>query len=250
MQNQVDPESGCGNGVSASKADGKGQNIVIACRVMEPELSHVVSQEGRDNEGTRIVYLEHALHRTPDKLLIRLREKIGRLACPGSRIVLGYGLCARGIEGIAAGAAQVVIPRCHDCIALFLGSPDRYLEVFRNRPGTYYLTAGWIAGQQDPLALIEEHVPRYGRKTAQWIIEEELRNYTHIALIDTGVGEMASLRARAMENAALLKKGYEEIEGSLAYFRELLHGPHADGRFIHLRPGEELSQGMVISNIK
>ena len=56
---------------------------------------------------------------------------------------------------------------------------------------------------------------------------------------------MAPLRARAMENAAVLKKQYKEIPGSLAYFRELLRGPYGEEKFIRLRPGEKFTQAMV-----
>ncbi len=146
--------------------------------------------------------------------------------------------------GVTARQQGLLIPRCHDCIALFLGSPSRYQEVFREKPGTYYLTPGWIAEKKDPLGVLEEYVPKYGRETAQWVMEEELKHYTHIALIDTGVEEMAPLRERAMENAAVLKKQYEEIPGSLDYFRELLRGPYTEEKFLRLRLGERFTQEM------
>jgi len=212
---------------------------------MEPELAHVVAEKNGEDDGTDILYLEQALHRTPAKLLGQLQEKIDQFARTASRIVLGYGLCAKGIVGVTAGESELIIPRCHDCIALFLGSPNRHLEIFREKPGTYYLTPGWVAEKKDPLGIIEEQVPRYGRETAQWVIEEELKHYTHISLIDTGVAEMAPLRARAMENAAVLKKQYEEIPGSLAYFRELLRGPYTEEKFLRLRLGEKFTQEMV-----
>jgi hypothetical protein len=75
-------------------------------------------------------------------------------------------------------------------------------------------------------------------------LRRELKHYTHIALIDTGVEEMAPLRERAMENAAVLKKQYEEIPGSLDYFRELLHDPYTEEKFIRLRLGEQFTQEM------
>ena len=212
---------------------------------MEPELAHDVAEKNGEDDGTDILYLEQALHRTPAKLLGQLQEKIDQFARTASRIVLGYGLCAKGIVGVTAGESELIIPRCHDCIALFLGSPNRHLEIFREKPGTYYLTPGWVAEKKDPLGIIEEQVPRYGRETAQWVIEEELKHYTHIALIDTGVEEMAPLRARAMENAAALKKQYEEIPGSLEYFRELLRGPYSEEKFLRLHPGEKFIQEMV-----
>jgi len=234
------------NLVSGGEAEQKGRRVIIACRIMEPELTHLLSEKSKARDGTDIVYLEQDLHRTPDKLRVQLQEKIDQAArTSASSIVLGYGLCAKGITGITERQPELIIPRCHDCIALFLGSPKRYLEIFRKRPGTYYLTPGWIAAKKDPLGLIEEYVPRYGRKTARWVVEEELKHYSHIALIDAGVAGVAQLRMRAMENATVLKKEYEEIPGSLAYFRELLRGPYRAEKFIRLRPGEQFTQEMV-----
>jgi hypothetical protein len=231
--------------VSVGDVKGQVRNVIIACRVMEPELSYLVAREKRDVNGTEIIYLEQALHRTPDKLIVTVQQKI-RQEMPGAaKIVLGYGLCAKGIVGGAAKDTELIIPRCHDCIALFLGSPDCYLERFRENPGTYYLTPGWVAEKNDPLGIIEENVPRYGRETAHWVMEEELKHYTHIALIDTGVEEMAPLRARAMENASVLKKRYEEIPGTLDYFRELLRGPYRDEKFLRLGPGEKFTQELL-----
>ena len=201
--------------MSEDEAERNGRSIIIACRVMEPELSYLLSEKNGADDRTDILYLEQALHRTPDKLLVKVQEKIDQVARTASRIVLGYGLCAKGVVGVTAWTSELIIPRCHDCIALFLGSPNRHLEIFREKPGTYYLTPGWVAEKKDPLGIIEEQIPRFGRETARWVIEEELKHYTHIVLIDTGVEEMAPLRARAMENAAVLKKQYEEIPGSL-----------------------------------
>jgi hypothetical protein len=230
--------------MAVESASRKGRRVVIACRVMEPELNHVLAEGGEGDEGVEIVYLDQLLHRTPGKLLDLVQQKIDEVAQTASRIVLGYGLCSNGVVGVTARQQGLIIPRCHDCIALFLGSPGRYQEIFRSKPGTYYLTPGWIREQKDPLGIIEEYVPKYGRDTARWLIEEELKHYTHIALINTGVDEMAPLRARAMENATVLKKEYEEIAGSLDYFRELLHGPYTDEKFLRLRLGEKFTQEM------
>ncbi len=219
----------------------KRRGVVIACRVMEPELNQVLAEGG---EAVEILYIDQALHRTPAKLLDQLQEKIDEVAPAASRIVLGYGLCSNGVVGVTARQQGLWMPRCHDCIALFLGSPSRYQDVFREKPGTYYLTPGWVAEKKDPLGVLEEYVPRYGRETAQWVIEEELKHYTHIALINTGVEVMEHLRARAMENATFLKKQFEEISGSLDYFRELLHGPYTEEKFLHLQPGEKFTQEM------
>jgi hypothetical protein len=229
--------------MAVESAGRKGQRVVIACRVMEPELSQALAEGVEDVE---IFYLDQSLHRTPGKLLGLVQEKIDQAARMASRIVLGYGLCSNGVVGVTARQQGLLIPRCHDCIALFLGSPSRYQELFREQPGTYYLTPGWVAEKKDPLGVFEEYLPRYGRETALWVIEEELKHYTHIALIDTGVKVMTSVRERAMENAAVLKKQYQEIPGSLDYFRELLRGPYTEEKFLRLRLGEQFTQEMFL----
>ncbi len=225
----------------AEANSGKERRVVIACRVMEPELRQVQAESG---EAAEILYLDQALHRTPAKLLGQLQERIDQAAPRASRIVLGYGLCSNGVVGVTARRQGLLIPRCHDCIALFLGSPSRYQEVFRQKPGTYYLTPGWIAEKKDPLGILAENTAKFDRETAEWVMEEELKHYTHISLIDTGVEEMAPLRERARENAEILKKQYEEIPGSLEYFREIVSGPYSDDKFLCLASGEAFTQEM------
>jgi hypothetical protein len=164
------------------------------------------------------------------------------------RIALGYGLCSNGIVGVRAPEQGLIVPRCHDCIAFFLGSPKAYLDDFHSRPGSYYLTPGWIAEKKDPLSIIEEdYVPRYGRETAEWAKREELKHYTHIVLVDTGVADLESMRAVAKENARFFKMEYLEIEGkSREFFNKLAFGPYASDEFIYLKPGEEITQEMFI----
>ena len=220
---------------------GGGKRVVIACRVMEPELRKVQA-ESRDE--VEIVYIDQALHRTPAKLLVQVQEKIDLAADRASGIVLGYGLCSNGVVGVTARRQGLVIPRCHDCIALFLGSPSRYQAVFHEKPGTYYLTPGWIAEKKDPLGIMEENTVKFDLETAQWVMEEEFKHYTHISLINTGVEEMAPLRARAMKNAEVLKMKYEEMEGSLEYFREIVNGPFNEEKFLSLKLGEAFTQEM------
>lgn len=227
----------------SESAESRPRRVIIACRVMEPELTRVREDEGGEAE---IVYIDQALHRTPAKLLGQLQEKVDQCASRASRIVLGYGLCSNGVVGVTARLQGLIIPRCHDCIALFLGSPGRYNEIFRERPGTYYLTPGWIAEKKDPLGILEENMAKFDRETALWVLEEEFRHYTHICLINTGIGDMAPLRARAMENADFLKKQYEEIPGSLDYFREIVRGPYGEGKFLRLEPGEAFRQEMFL----
>jgi hypothetical protein len=78
-------------------------------------------------------------------------------------------------------------------------------------------------------------------------MKEELKNYTRIALINTGVGEIEPLRKRAQENAEFFNMNYQEIEGmSLEYFVKLMDGPYLDTDFLRLKPGEVVTQEMYM----
>jgi len=212
--------------------------VIVACRVMEPEF---VALMPADN-SVEVRYLDQALHMTPDKLTPLLQEQVDAAQKYASKIVLGYGLCANGVAGVVAPKQGLIIPRAHDCIALFLGSRKAYDEAMRVRPGTYYLTPGWVAERKDPLGYMEEkYVPRVGRETAEWALRQELKNYTHIVLINTKAAAPEPLRQRALENARFLNLRYEEVDGPRDYFRKLLCGPYLEKDFIVFQPGEIVS---------
>lgn len=223
---------------SSRKADSR-PRVVIACRIMQPEMEALQSQDN----SVEVCYLDQSLHRTPDRMPRLLQEQIDAVHEYASKIILGYGLCSNGIVGVKAPQQGLFVPRAHDCITLFLGSRARYDKTFHERPGTYYLTPGWVAEKKDPLGQMEnEYVPRMGREMAVWGIKEELKNYTHIALINTQAADLAPLRQRAMENARFLEKEYEEIAGKTDYFRKILFGPYDSENFLFLKPGEVVRQ--------
>jgi hypothetical protein len=216
------------------------RSLVIACSIMKEELTRV------QTDGVKIIYLEQSLHRTPKKMKGAIQEEIDKAdSWDGGGIILSYGLCSNGILGVRANRHCVVIPKVHDCITLFLGSHERYLEEHQREPGTYYLTRGWIEEKKSPLGIFEEYSQRYGKETAEWVIREELKNYTRIALVQSELGMTETHREHARENARFLNLRYEEIQGSLEFFRRIIRGPwHKD--FVLLSPGEEATQEMFL----
>lgn len=214
---------------------------VIACEIMEAEIEAVT----RSLDAVETHYLDQGLHRTPSQMSERIQEIVDRLDSRVDRIVLGYGLCSNGIVGVQARTKGIIVPRCHDCIGFFLGSPQAYLDDFHSRPGSYYLTPGWIGEKKDPLAIIEdEYVPRYGRETAEWAKKEELKHYTHIVLVDTGVADLEPMRRIAQKNAEYFGLAYLEIKAKTkAFFQKLAKGPYPEEEFFRVRPGDKITQG-------
>lgn len=217
--------------------------LIIACSVMKDELMAV------SVPGVQFEFLEIGLHRTPTAMPSLIQGKIHQADDKIDYIVLGYGLCGNGILGVKAETKPLVIPKAHDCISLFLGSSEARRKEQRKAPGTYYLTKGWIEEGTPPLALLEEYTQRYGRKTAEWVISEEFKHYTRLALVDTGAYDLATYRNHARANAAFLGVAYEEIKGSLALFEKMVKGQWDKDKFIILQPGEEITQVMFLSLI-
>ena len=217
-----------------------GKTLVIACAIMKEELQYLQA------EGVSFAFLDQSLHRTPQKMKGVIQEEIDRAEkWEGDRVILSYGLCSNGIVGIRANRHPLLIPKVHDCITLFLGSNERYLEEHGREPGTYYLTRGWIEEKKSPLGIFEEYCQRYGKETAEWVIREELKNYTRIALVESELGMPETHREHGRENARFLNLKYEEIRGSLDFFRKIIHGPW-DRDFVRLNPGEEATQEMFL----
>jgi hypothetical protein len=220
-----------------------GRRAIIACSIMKMELEAVA-----DGQSVDLYYLDQGLHRTPQVMPLRIQEKIDELApLNHERICLGYGLCSNGILGVSGRTSPLTTPRCHDCIALFLGSNRRYRVMFRKNPGTYYLTAGWIVASDDPLTAVEgRYAQRMGLKKAKRAMDLELANYTHFCFIDNGLGDRAAVKARTLENCRAFQKEYLEVQGDLTYFRSLVAPgiPENAGDFITLPPGSALDEAM------
>lgn len=214
--------------------------LVIACNIMRDELLRF------EASGISFVFLEQSLHRTPQKMKPIIQDEVDKAERQEwDYVILSYGLCSNGILGVKAKGHPMIIPRVHDCIALFLGSCEKYLEEHRKEPGTYYLTKGWIEEGKSPLGVYREYSERYGKETAEWVIREELKNYTRIALVDTGLRLSETHREHAVENARFLKLRFEEIKGSLEFFERMLHGVW-EKDFIVLKPGEEVTQDLFL----
>jgi hypothetical protein len=214
--------------------------LVITCSIMKEELLHFQS------EKISFIFMEQSLHRTPQKMGPLIQNEIDRADHQDwDYIILGYGLCSNGILGIHSKRHSLVIPRVHDCIALFLGSHEKYVKEHQKEPGTYYLTKGWIEEGKSPLGIYQEYCQRYDPETAEWAIREELKNYSRIALVD--IGNLSEVhREHSKENANFLHLRYEEIKGSLEYFEKMIRGPWKDD-FIILEPGEEVTQKLFLN---
>ncbi len=200
--------------------------------------------------------MQKGLHDIPtDEMLKRLQAQVDE-ASKGNydAIILGYGLCNNGLDGLKARDVQLILPRAHDCITLFLGSRKRYNDYFHANPGTYFKTTGWI--ERDEIAeelkqlsipnqmgmdmTYEELVAQYGEDNAEFLWEELCnteKNYSKITFIEMGVEPDGSFEQIAKDEAEEKKWRFEKIAGDLALIQKLLNGDWDEDNFLTVPPG-------------
>lgn len=184
--------------------------------------------------------LDFGLHVNPAELKRVLQEKINEASRDADVLLLGYGLCSMAVVGLQATTAALVIPRTDDCIAIFLGSCSAYKEETRKEPGTYYLTKGWIEVGDTPFEEHKKLIEKFGEAKAERMTRLMLKNYTRLALINTGQYEIERYRAYTRDTAEKFGLRFEEIDGSPALVKKMLFGPW-DDEFVVVQPGETVT---------
>jgi len=214
--------------------------LVLACAVLEREIRQF------GNGRIEFKFFDYGLHRTPENMAKALQVEIDQsFEMDYDGIILGYGLCSNGIVGIHCKKQPLIIPRIHDCITLFLGSSESYRDQSTEHPGTYYLTPGWIEKGQTPISKFESYAQSYDEVTARWVLQEEMKHYTRIALIDTGVYPVEPYRKVARQNAEFLGISYQELQGSPILFKALVNGPW-EKDFLIVERGHSIQQEMFL----
>ncbi|MGD0535960.1 MAG: DUF1638 domain-containing protein [Methanoregula sp.] len=218
--------------------------VVVACQVFQD----LFARFARLGAVQKFIFLDYGLHRVPRKLNQAIQEALDALVEP-SLVVLGYGLCGNGLNGIRAGKHTLLISRADDCIAILLGSYARYQREFKTESGTYYLTKGWLESGSNPLQEYQEYIQKYGDQEADWLIDSLYHNYKRLVFVVHDQADLEKYRPRALEVAGFCTRWgirYEEILGSTEFFENLLERAAASSQsnedFILVPPGGELRQ--------
>ncbi len=178
-------------------------------------------------------------------------------------ILVGYGICNLMLNGLAAHRTPLVIPRAHDCITFFLGSKERYHQVFHACPGTYYFTAGWlefpqrkarangsqsageeVGAQASPFALgksYAELVAKYGEENARYLLEVTERwtqSYQRGLLIHFDFNQRLELREKVAEICRRHGWSMDELKGDLGLLQRWVDGAWNENDFLIVPPGQ------------
>ena len=228
---------------------------VIGCDVLARALYLYAAQSPHTID---IELFRYGLHQHPDDLRARLQQAIEATRGQGyAAVLLAYALCGKSTHGLVAGDTQLVMPRAHDCITLFLGSRARYRQQFELVPGTYWYVQDYLERDDgsgvglaigaetgaDAEATYASYVEKYGRDNADYLMEimgAWQSHYQRAGLIDLGIGDASLAEKRAQGDAARRGWTFERLPGDLGLVRRLLYGEW-DTDFLVVPPGQTIS---------
>lgn len=214
---------------------------LIACQVLTREIELVVA---RSPHSVEVEMLTMGLHDLGAGMRSHLQDRIDFADARGyDAILLGYGLCGRGTDGLRARSTQLVMPRAHDCIGILMGGHAKYQAYFEHHPGVYYRSPGWIEFQApgqwlQPAQATSKNMPgerrtreeliaQYGEENGNYLFEQfsaYRRHYSGLTYISTGVPSDEECRTAAQAEAGREDWAFDEVAGSLALLQCLVNG--------------------------
>lgn len=215
---------------------------MLACQVLQNALQPLV----QNMPGLATCrFMPYGLHGVPAEMAARLQAVVDSETEPGV-VLVGYGLCGNGLVGLQSRRHALVIPRTDDCIAVLMGSYEKYREDFFRHPGTYYLSEGWVESGFHPIAQFQQWCARYGDERARRLIARAYKRYRRVVLVAFTPAEFDRYRQQAQAVAALLGAAYEEMIGEPTLLQRLVwHADaldHGEDEFVVVPPGAQVRQ--------
>jgi len=207
---------------------------MVACETIKREVEACLRELNVDYP---IYWIESGLHNTPAKLLARLQETIDNLPDDYTHVLMAFGTCGNSVIGLNTQSHTIILPRVDDCISLMMGSVATRVA-FAKEHKAYYLTRGWMDGENNIVTGYDMAVEAYGEELAMEIHEDMLGHYNSLAFLDTGTYDIAELADQTKDFADRFNLKQMTAPTTFAFLKALFKGPWDAEQFIVKQPGE------------
>ncbi len=227
---------------------------LIGCAVLMRQVSFLVASS---KSIVHTYFLEQGLHETPEKLRDEIQKTIEHIeqvqlnftkyVQKYDAIVLAYGLCSNGILGLRAKTLPLIVPRCDDCIALFLGSQEKYLDIFNSNNGIYWYNKAWCENTAMPSKELyekyyAEYTEQYDEDTANYLMQAThgwRENYENVYFIKSAVFDDNAEQNTTKQICKDFNWNYIEVDENLDFLKCLTDGNFNSEKFAVCKPGQE-----------
>lgn len=239
---------------------------LLACEVFYREVCAVVAHSPNTVD---IQFFPKGLHDKGGRAMRAvLQEAIDKAdGGEGEAVLLGYGLCNNSLAGLRARGKPLVVPRSHDCLAILFGGRDPFERYFQEKPGTYFLSSGWLergrsatqpgtSGEKTGGAFgmsWKQLVEQYGRENAAWLVEQEresTRHYQRVGFFRMGVEPDGRFEDEARAVAAEHGWEFDVLPGDLRLLQSLVDAQWPEEDFLVCTPGQSIALSHDASIIK
>ena len=153
------------------------------------------------------------------------------------------------------------MPRVDDCVGIYLGSEERYLEYLNKYKGTFWAFPSWAESSPSTDAnyldiMRAEYMKRYDgdEDLVEDMMELELdmtANYSNVGYITS---PLAIDPEGSREHAARYARDHNwnliEVEGDLSLMEQLLNGPWDEDKFLVVPPGYRIASAPGIEKVR
>lgn len=209
--------------------------VICACRTIEDEINYVLKENKID---IPVIYMEAGLHEKPDRLRSALQETIDGINNVDF-ILMAYALCGNGLLGLKSKKATLVLPQYHDCVAMLLGSDERYKANLGTEMGALFITTGFMKHFNPKQKFYEVLVPKLGNEKALRFSKRVLMHYKRFALVETEAYDQEVVFSEMEEQAKFFNLQTHRMQGTLDVLRKLVKGQW-DEKYQVVPPGSEI----------
>lgn len=221
---------------------------IVACEVYTRELE-ALREKGLLPEDWTLKSLEMGLHDHPPMLQKTLQEEIYHLEeSEGPEyILLAYGHCGGGLDGLRADKATLIAPKAHDCISVLLGSVERHRNLLKSHPNSYFSSAGWFEGGKLPGPEREAQLLDRYKDMDEDVLEDLLdadrstfSSYNRLTHVRTEITQEEEIQ-KAKGCAKGMGWELKVEKGSYSWVLKMIQGDFSEDHFLVVKAGQTLA---------